>query len=87
MAVPGDYRVLIDFEALDFLPRTGKQRHAALTFIRALGRTAHLGGDFQIRDPESQRYYEVSIFAGLAVTWWIDSPVYTVNVVDIQAAS
>ena len=87
MAAPRDYRVSIDFEALDFLPRSGKRRESVLLFIGDLATSAHLGGDFRIKDPESQRYYEVSIVAGFSLTWWIDSPVNTVIVVEIQTAS
>ncbi len=82
-----DYRVLIDFEALEFLPRSGKRRVIVLSFLRELGGFAHLGGDFQMKDPESQRIYEVSVVGGFAITWWIDGPVNSVNVVDIRTAS
>jgi len=82
-----DFRVLIDLEALDFLPRSGKRRETVLAFLKELGGFAHLGGDFQLKDPVSLRYYEVNVVAGFAITWWIDGPANCVNVVDIRTAS
>ena len=32
-----DFRVLIDFEALEFLPRSGKRREIVLSFLKDLG--------------------------------------------------
>jgi hypothetical protein len=82
-----DYRVVIDLEALDSLPRSGKRREVVISYLRELSEIAHLGGDFQLSDPETQRPFEVSIVAGYAVTWWIDAPVHNVKVIDIRSAN
>ena len=82
-----DYRVVIDLEALDSLPRSGKRREAVIDFMRGLGKFAYLGGDFKLSDPETRRPFEVSVVAGFAITWWIDAPVNNVKVIDIRSAS
>jgi hypothetical protein len=79
-----DYRVLIDFEALDSLPRTGKRRTDIISFLRSLGTHAYQGGDFQLRDAQTQRIFEVTVLRGYAITWWIDAPVNEVKVIDIR---
>ena len=70
-----DYRVVIDFEALEALPRSGRRREAVVHFLRTLGAFAHYGGDFQLSDPETQRAFEVTVIRGFAITWWVDAPV------------
>ncbi|MDB4265426.1 hypothetical protein N9891_01610 [bacterium] len=82
-----DYRVVIDFEALDSLPRSGKRREVVISYLRELSQFAHLGGDFQLSDPETHRSFEVSIVAGYAVTWWIDASVHNAKVIDIRSAN
>ena len=81
------YSVVVSLEALDILPRTGKRRESVLDYLKGLKDFAYLGGDFQLKDPESLRVVEVSLISGYAVTWWIDSPVNQVMVVDIRPAS
>lgn len=85
--MPLDYTVVVVLEALDALPRTGKRRSSVLEFLRGLQNDAFLGGDFQLKDPETLRVVEVSLVAGYAITWWIDDPVSNVMVVDIRPAS
>lgn len=82
--MPRDYRVFVHLESLDALPRSGERRAAVIRFFRILGSIAHLGGDYQVVDPQSHRRLEVTHVAGYAVTWWIDGPVYEVKVVDVQ---
>ncbi len=81
-----DYRVALDLEVLDSLPRAGRRREMLLAYFRGLAEYAHLGGDFQFDDPITQRPYEVSIVADYAVTSWIDAPVNNVRVVEIRPA-
>ena len=85
--MPRDYRVLIDFEVLEALPRSGRRRNDLVTFLRSLGSFAHEGGDFQLKDPQTLRTFEVSVLCGFAVTWWIDAPVNEVKVIDIRPSS
>ena len=78
------YRVLVDFEALTSLPRTGKRRVSVLGMIYGLAEKAGQGGDFEISDPETSRPFQVSCIAGFAITWWIDYHVREVKVIDIR---
>jgi|GEM_PF-2488367 len=57
------------------------------TVVLALQDDAFLGGDFQLKDPESLRIVEVSLISGCAITWWTDEPVSNVLVVDIRPAN
>ena len=82
-----DYRVYAYFEALRVLPQTGRRRAAVVSFLQALGKIAHLGGDYTRIDPDTGRPYEVTEVAGFAVTWWIDAAVDEVKVVDIHPCS
>lgn len=85
--MPKEYRVVIDFEALNALPKSGRRRDEVVEFLRGLGGFAHLGGDFQLTDPETRRDFEVTVLRGFAITWWIDAPVNEVKVVDIRPSS
>ena len=79
-----DYRVLIDIEALEGLPKSGIRRQSVLSFVKGLSQFAHLGGDFEVSDPETRRHFQVTTVAGFALTWWIDAPVSEVKIVDIR---
>lgn len=78
------YRVLIDLDALDSVPRSGKPRVAIFALISGLSDHAEIGGDFEVSDPDTSRPFQVSLIAGFAVTWWIDHPVLEVKVIDIR---
>jgi len=81
------YNVVLNIEALDSLPRSGKRRDVVLSFVRDLSWTFHLGGDIQFKDELSLRPYEVNVVAGFAITWWIDAPANDIRVVDVRPAS
>lgn len=83
----GNYRVLLDIEAIEALPKSGHRRQSVLSFIKGLSQFAHLGGDFEVSDPEARRSFQVTTVAGFAITWWIDAPVSEVKVVDIRSTS
>ncbi|NNC89734.1 MAG: hypothetical protein HKN82_14860 [Akkermansiaceae bacterium] len=82
-----DYRVFVHLDALVTLPKTGKRRAAVIRYLQILGQIAHLGGDYEVKDPETGRPFNVSQVAGYAITWWIDGPVGEVKVVDITSAN
>jgi len=82
--MPRDYHVFVNLECLEVLPKSGRRRETVIDFFRILGSIAHLGGGFQMIDPESSRRFEVTHVAGFAITWWIDGPVYEVKVVDVH---
>lgn len=81
------YRVLLDLECLDELPKSGKRRDDVLAFCRDLKHYHFEGGDFNISDPETGRTFEVSVTGSFIVTWWADHPVKRVLVVDIRRYS
>lgn len=54
------------------------------TLSKGLGRSLISGGDFQVRDSESSRTFEVSTVAGFAVTWWIDGPAEEVKIINVR---
>jgi len=80
------YQVVVVLDALEVLPRTGKPRAAVFKFLHGLKDFAFLGGDFQVKEQETHRSFEVSLVSGYAVTWWIDVPVNQVMIVDIRPA-
>ena len=77
----------MQLDALATLPKTGKRRLAVIGYLQILGQIAHLGGDYEVNDPETGRRFNVSEVAGYAITWWIDAPVGEVKVVDITSAT
>jgi hypothetical protein len=79
-----DYRVLIDLACLDQLPQSGRRRDDVIAYCKDLISLHHLGGDFQVVDPDSRREFEVSVIDGFIVTWWVDHPVKRVVVVDVR---
>jgi hypothetical protein len=85
--MPLEYRVFVHMDCLEVLPKYGQRREAVVQFIRNLGSAAHLGGEFQMIDPETFRRFEVTHVAGFAVTWWIDGPVNEVKVVDVRSSA
>lgn len=70
-----DYNVVINIDALESLPSSGKRRELVLSYVRGLSWSAHIRGDIHFEDDLSKRPYEVSIVAGFAITWWVDAPV------------
>lgn len=79
-----DFRVLVDLECLEQLPQSGRRRHAVLAHCSDLAGSHHLGGDFQMSDPDTGRSFEISVVEGFIVTWWVDHPVKRVVIVDIR---
>ena len=79
-----DFRVLVDLECLEQLPQSGRRRHAVIAHCKGLSADHHLGGDFQISDPETGRAFEISVIEGFIITWWVDHPVKRVVIVDIR---
>ena len=82
-----NYVVVLNIEALDSLPRSGKRRDIVISFIRDLSYTAHIGGDIHFEHQLSQRPYEVNIVAGFAITWWLDAPANEIRVVDVRPSN
>tara|TARA_Y100000385_G_scaffold226473_1_gene237133 strand:+ start:1196 stop:1456 length:261 start_codon:yes stop_codon:yes gene_type:complete len=78
------YRVLIDIDCLDALPKSGKRRDDVLSFCSDLANLLYDASDFQIKEPETSRVVEVSVRHGFIITWWVDAPVMRVVVIDVR---
>jgi hypothetical protein len=78
------HRVLIDLESLQNLPKSGKRREDVIKFCASLASQQYEASDFQIKDPQTQRTFEVSITNGFAIYWWVDSPVKRIVIVEIR---
>ena len=70
---------------LDTVPQSSTQRRRILDFIRSLREALDSLGDFTDRDA-AQRFRQIKIIGDYAITYWYDTPVNTVMVVDIRAA-
>jgi hypothetical protein len=79
------YTVFIHVDLLETVPSRGDQRRIVMRFIRSLAERPFTPGDFTDRD-ESLRSREVKIVGQYAITYWVDSPVKAVMVVDIRRA-
>ena len=81
-----DYRLLIDYEALEFISALKKaDQHALRQRLRAI-RTDPVGfSDYLERDP-SGRPLHVNICAGYAITYWEDFADRQIKVLDITRA-
>jgi len=79
-----DYNVIIDLDAVESLPKSGKRREEVIAYLRWLSGAVRIRGDIRFQDEFSQRTYEVSLIAGFAITWWLDAPIESIRVVDIR---
>lgn len=79
-----DPRVLVNLDALEKLPASGRRRKEVVDFLKVLQSTGNTPGDFHVTDPESHRPFQVSLVAGYAITWWTDFPANEIKVVDIR---
>ena len=82
-----NYHVVLNIDAIESLPKSGKRRELVLSFIRDLSWTSHTGGDITFDDQLTRRPYELNVVAGFAITWWIDAPVNEIRVVDIRPSN
>lgn len=79
-----DPRVLVNLDAMEKLPASGRRRKEVVDFLKALQSTGNSPGDFHVIDPESHRLFQVSLVAGYAITWWTDDPANEIKVLDIR---
>ena len=79
-----DYKIIIDLDAVESLPKSGRRREEIVAYLRWLSRAAKTQGDIRFRDEISQRTYEVSLVAGFSITWWLDAPIESIKVIDIR---
>lgn len=70
---------------LDAMPKTGIQRRRIMDFIYSLRDYPYTAGDFTDQDA-SLRTRQIKLVGDYAVTYWVDSPVNAVMVVDVRRA-
>lgn len=70
---------------LDAVPKSGIQRRKIMEFIYSLRDHPDTLGDFTDRDA-SQRERQIKIVGDYAITFWLDSPVRIVMIVDVRPA-
>ena len=79
------YDVYLHTDLLDKMPAGRAQREAIMNFIRGLASRPHATGDFTEQDV-SLRPQQVKVIGNYAVTFWTDTAVRKVMVVDIRSA-
>ena len=79
------YDVFMHLDLLDLMPKAGVQRRKIMDFILSLHDHPYTSGDFTARDA-SQRDREVKVIGDYAITYWVDSPVKAVMIVDVRRA-
>ena len=80
-----NYEVYMHIGLLDAVPKTGAQRRRILDFIYSLRERPGTLGDFTDKDA-SLRERQIKIIGDYAITFWSDSPVKVVMVVDVSLA-
>ncbi|MEO0415924.1 MAG: hypothetical protein AAF226_13335 [Verrucomicrobiota bacterium] len=79
------YKIFVNLDIFDEIPKTGKARGKIVEFIRSLSNDPHHSGDYSEVD-ETGRYLFTKIVGGYAVTYWPDTPVLEVKIVRICKA-
>ena len=79
------HEVYLHFGLLDSVPKSGIQRRKIMDFIYSLREHPDTRGDFTDKDA-SLRERQIKIIGDYAVTFWLDSPVHIVMVVDVRLA-
>ena len=79
------YEVFVHAALLETIPKTGSQRRRILDFIYGLRERPDTLGDFTDQD-RSLRTRQIKIVDDYAITYWVDSPVKAVMVIDVQPA-
>jgi hypothetical protein len=70
---------------LEQMPKSGVQRRRIMDFIYSLRDSPDTAGDFSDKDA-SLRMRQVKVIGDYAITYWVDSPVKAVMVVDVRRA-
>ena len=82
--MPG-YEVYMHIGLLDAVPKSGVQRRQILDFIYHLRQHPDTRGDFTDKDA-SLRERQIKVIGDYAITFWSDSPVKVVMIVDVSPA-
>ena len=70
---------------LESLPKSGPQRRRIMDFVRTLRERPDTPGDFTNKDA-SLRVRQVKIIGDYAITYWVDSTVKVVMLIDVRLA-
>lgn len=79
------YQVYLHSEALDSLPKSGKQRRLITDFQLHLQNHPDTKGDYTEKD-QSLRVYQVKFIGSYAVSYWLDAPVRIVMITGVRRA-
>ena len=79
------YDVFMHLALLEQMPKSGVQRRRIMDFIFSLRDHPHASGDYTDKDT-TLRAHEVKLIGDYAITYWVDSPVKAVMVVDVRPA-
>jgi hypothetical protein len=78
------YRYVADDRVMEYFDcLTKRERGRLLGILDRLAESPHIPGDLQIKD-RTGRVNEVKDFGLWRVTYWTDSPVHEVRIVDIE---
>ena len=77
--------VYMHLDLLEFIPKSGVQRRKIMDFIYSLRQHPNTPGDFTDKDASLQ-VRQIKIIGDFAVTYWLDSAVRAVMVVDVRPA-
>lgn len=81
-----EYSVLVDFEALEILPKSGSRRQSVIEFIQCLKNYHLIEPDYSLIDTHSSRTLSVNLVSGFSIVWWADGSDLEVKVVEIEVA-
>ena len=70
---------------LEQMPKSVARRRRIMEFIYSLRDSPYTAGDFSDKDA-SLRMRQVKVIGDYAITYWVDSPVKAVMVVDVRRA-
>ena len=80
-----NHDVYLHLGLLEAVPRAGAHRRRIMDFIKSLRENPDTQGDITDRD-DTDRIRQIKVIGDYAITYWHDSAVNTVMVVDIRHA-
>lgn len=81
------YRLIVDWEVIESLDTlTAQQRLEVFAILRRFLQSPNADGDWRTRDAGG-RDIEVKVFGRWQITYWLDSPVWELRVVEVRRIS
>ena len=81
----GRFKIFINYDVLEEVPKSGKTRAEILRFIESLAEKPLNSGDFDEIDDVGRPVY-TKIIRKYAITYWPDTPVKEVKIIRIRKA-